>query len=87
MEKAKPKVNKHTLDSLKTLLEKNKGILMGYTIIHKYQTKSAMGEVAKHEELVFLDSTFQVATILDPDAYDMILDQKIIFRPDSIEKK
>jgi len=87
MEKAKPKVNKHALDSLAALLEKNKGILMGYTIIHKYQTKSAMGEVQKHEELVFLDSTFQVATILNPDAYDMILDQKIIFRPDSIEKK
>jgi hypothetical protein len=87
MEKAKPKVNKHTLDSLNALLEKNKGLLMGYTIIHKYQTKSVAGEIIKHAELVFLDSTFRVATILNPDAYDMILDQKIIFRPDSIEKK
>jgi hypothetical protein len=87
VEQAKPVVNKHTLDSLKVLLENNKGLLMGYTIIHKYQTKSIDGEVTKHEELVFLDTTFSVATILNPDAYDMILDQKIIFRPDSIENR
>ncbi len=87
MEQAKKVKNKHVIDSLKTLLEKNKGLLMGYTIIHKYQTKTSEREVVKHEELVFLDSMFRVATILSPDAYDMILDQKIIFLPDSIEKK
>jgi hypothetical protein len=86
-EQAKPVINKHRLDSLKALLDKNKGLLMGYTIIHKYQTKNVAGETIKQEELVFLDSVFHVATILSPDAYDMILDQKIIFRPDSIEKK
>lgn len=86
-EQAKPTVNKHALDSLKKLLENNKGLLMGYTIIHKYHTKSITGEVVDHKDLVFLDSTFRIATILEPDAYDMILDQKIIFRPDSLEKK
>lgn len=86
-EQTKPTVNKHKLDSLKTLLENNKGLLMGYTIIHKYHTKNLSGEVVKHEDLVFLDTTFRVATILAPDAYDMILDQKIIFRPDSLQNK
>ena len=86
-EQAKPVINKHVLDSLKSLLENNKGLLMGYTIIHKYHTKNVAGEIIKHEELVFLDTTFRVATILSPDAYDMILDQKIIFRPDSLENK
>ena len=86
-EQAKPVINKHALDSLKVLLEENKGLLMGYTIIHKYQTVNIAGEVVKHEDLVFLDTAFRVATILNPDAYDMILDQKIVFRPDSLEKK
>ncbi|NVO09140.1 MAG: hypothetical protein HXX16_04175 [Bacteroidales bacterium] len=86
-EQAKPTVNKHVLDSLKNLLENNKGLLMGYTIIHKYHTKSVTGEVINHKDLVFLDTIFRIATILEPDAYDMILDQKIIFRPDSLEKK
>ena len=86
-ELAKPKINQHRIDSLKILLEKNKGILMGYTILHKYQTKTIAGEVVKHEDLVFLDSTFHVATILSPDAYDMIMDLKLIFRPDSLQKK
>ncbi len=86
-EQAKPTINKHVLDSLKNLLEKNKGLLMGYTIIHKYHTKTIAGEVVNHKDLVFLDTTFRIATILEPDAYDMILDQKIIFRPDSLEKK
>lgn len=85
-EMAKPSVNQQRIDSLKILLEKNKGILMGYTILHKYQTKSVTGEIIKHEDLVFLDSTFHVATILSPDAYDMIMDFKLIFRPDSLHK-
>jgi len=86
-EQAKNVINQHKVDSLKDLLEKNKGLLMGYTIIHKYQTKNVAGEIIKHADLVFLDTTFQVATILNPDAYDMILDEKIVFRPDSSEKK
>lgn len=86
-EMAKPLLNQHKIDSLKTLLEKNKGILMGYTILHRYHTKSLAGEVIKHEDLVFLDTTFHVATILDPDAYDMIMDLKLIFKPDSLQKK
>lgn len=86
-EKAKSAINQHRLDSLKALLDKNKGILMGYTIVHKYQTKNLAGEVLKHEDLVFLDTTFHVATILSPDAYDMILDLKLIFKQDSLQKK
>lgn len=86
-ELAKPVINKHRVDSLKTLLEKNKGILMGYTILHKYHTKNIAGEVIKHEDLVFLDTTFHVATILSPDAYDMIMDLKLIFKPDSLQER
>ncbi len=87
VEMTKPVINQQRVDSLKALLEKNKGILMGYTILHKYQTKNLAGEVIKHQDLVFLDTTFRVATILDPDAYDMILDLKLIFKPDSLQKK
>lgn len=86
-ELSKPVLNQPKIDSLKILLEKNKGILMGYTMLHKYQTKSIAGEIIKHEDLVFLDTTFHVATILDPDAYDMIMDLKLIFKPDSLQKK
>lgn len=86
-ELAKPTVNQHKVDSLKLLVDKNKGILMGYTILHKYQTKSINGEIVKHQDLVFLDTNFHVATILDPDAYDMIMDLKLIFKPDSIAGK
>jgi len=86
-ENAKLVINQHKVDSLKALLDKNKGILMGYTILHKYQTKNLAGEVLKHEDLVFLDTTFHVATVLNPDAYDMILDLKLIFKPDSLQKK
>jgi hypothetical protein len=86
-EKTQPKVNKHKLDSLTKLLDNNKGLLLGYTIIHRYQTVSVSGEVVKHEDLVFLDTAFRVATILNPDAYDMILDQKLIFKLDSLKKK
>ncbi len=87
MEKAKPTINQQKVDSLEKLLEKNKGILLGYTILHKYQTKNIAGEAIKHQDLVFLDTNFHVASILAPDAYDMILDQKVIFRLDSTEQK
>jgi len=86
-EKSKPTVDKHKIDSLSDLLDKNKGLLLGYTIIHKYQTLNVSGEVVKHADLVFLDTAFRVATVLNPDAYDMILDQKVIFRLDSVQKK
>ena len=87
VEKARAVVDQNRLDSLKEVLEKNKGILMGYTILHKYHTKNLAGEVINHVDLVFLDTTFHVATILNPDAYDMILDFKPIFKPDSLQKK
>ncbi|MHC1705682.1 MAG: hypothetical protein AB9846_17405 [Tenuifilaceae bacterium] len=86
LEKANTELNQHKLDSLLSLLAKNKGLLLGYTLNHRYKTTSEMGEILEHENLFFLDSSFRVATILNPDAYDMILDEKLIFRPDSTFK-
>jgi len=85
-ERVKPEVNQQKLDSLIDLLTKNKGLLLGYTLQHKYKTTTDAGEIIDHESLFFLDSSFRVATILNPDAYDMILDEKLIFRPDSTLK-
>ncbi|MBN1988529.1 MAG: hypothetical protein JW783_03945 [Bacteroidales bacterium] len=73
------------LDSLKSLLENNKGLLLGYTILHRYSTTGIDGEVTIKEDLFFLDSTFRVATILNPDAFDQILNEKLLFRPDSMD--
>ena len=82
-EQAKSEINQKKLDSLKTLLESNKGLLMGYTIIHKYQTTNLAGEVINNELLFFLDSTFRVASILDPESYDLSLDPKSLFKPET----
>jgi len=78
-EQAKAEVDQKKLDSLNNLLESNKGLLMGYTIIHKYQTTNLAGEVLNNELLFFLDSTFRVASILDPEAFDLSLDPKSLF--------
>lgn len=86
-EKSKEVVNQKKLDSLLNLLESNKGLLMGYTILHKYQITNVAGETIENECLFFLDSTFRIASILNPDSYDLILDPKIIFRPDSVPEK
>ena len=86
VEKAKPNASQQKLDSLKDLLAKNKGLFLGYIIKHKYETTSIAGEVFKDEKLFFLDTSFRVLTILNPDAFDMILDEKLIFRPDSVKK-
>jgi hypothetical protein len=86
-EKAKPTINNEKLDSLKKLLNNNRGLLLGYTLQHRYQTTSNAGERLKHESLFFLDTSFRVATILKPEDFDNILDQKLIFKPDSTEKK
>ncbi len=73
-------VNTAKLDSLRNLLERSKGPLLGYIILHQYQTTSIAGEVTKHESLFFLDSTLRVGAVLDPEAFDLILDEKIIYR-------
>ncbi|MGD9977805.1 MAG: hypothetical protein AB7S54_07710 [Bacteroidales bacterium] len=79
-EKAKPTPNQGTLDSLDRLLNSNKGEFLGYTITHKYQTKTLAGEMLESENLFFLDSLFRIITILNADAYDQIMDEKLIFR-------
>lgn len=79
-EKSKQNPNKNAIDSLENLLNSNKGEFLGYTIIHKYQTKSVAGEIIENENLFFLDSLFRIITILNADAYDQIMDEKLIFR-------
>lgn len=85
-EQTKNPLNQKKLDSLKTLLDGNRGLLLGYTVLHKYRTTNLAGETKNNESLFFLDTSFRVATILNPEAFDLILDEKIIFRPDSVEK-
>lgn len=86
-EKAKPAIDNEKLDSLKELLNNNRGLLLGYTLQHSFQTTSNTGEILKHESLFFLDTSFRIAAILKPEDFDNILDQKLIFKPDSAEKK
>lgn len=87
-EKSKETPNQKTIDSLETLLNSNMGEFLGYTIIHKYNTKSVAGETILNENLFFLDSLFRIITILNADAYDQIMDEKLIFRQeiDSLNK-
>lgn len=77
--------NSPKLDSLKNLLENNMGLLLGYTILHRYSTTGVDGEPKIKEELFFLDPNFRVATILNPEAFDQILNEKLLFRPDSMD--
>lgn len=75
----------HKLDSLKNLLDSNKGNLLGYIIPHKFQEKNIAGETLNKELLFFLDTSFRVASALTPESFDYILDEKVFFRPDSAE--
>ncbi len=84
-EKSKATPNQNTIDSLETLLNSNMGEFLGYTMIHKYNTKSIAGEVIENENLFFLDSLFRIITILNADAYDQIMDEKLIFRQEMID--
>ena len=73
------------LDSLKKLQNENPGDLLGYIILHKYTTKNIAGEVINNENLFFLDTTFRVASVLNPESFDMILNEKPFYRLDSVE--
>lgn len=84
-EKAKSTPNKNTIDSLENLLNSNKGEFLGYTITHKYYIKSIAGETIENENLFFLDSLFRIITILNADAYDQIMDEKLIFRQEATD--
>lgn len=87
-EKAKSNPSQEKLDSLSNLLEQNKGEFLGYTILHKYLIKNNTGEIIESENLFFLDSVFRIITILNADAYDQIMNEKLIFRqelPDTLK--
>lgn len=85
IEKSKQNPNQNTLDSLENLLNSNRGEFLGYTIVHKYQTESVAGEIIENENLFFLDSLFRIITILNADAYDQIMDEKLIFRQEEAD--
>ena len=73
------------LDSLKNLQNENQGNLLGYIIIHKYSTTNMAGETFNNESLFFLDTAFRVASVLNPESFDMILNERPFYRLDSIE--
>jgi hypothetical protein len=73
------------LDSLKNIQQNNMGNLMGYIILHKYETSNIAGEKFANESLFFLDTVFRVATVLNPEAFDQILIERHVFRLDSVE--
>lgn len=70
------------LDSLKRVLESNKGNLLGYIMLHKFQTTNLAGEVQTIERLFFLDSTLCVASELSPESFDLIMTEKVFYRID-----
>ncbi|HOP05352.1 MAG TPA: hypothetical protein PL017_13120 [Tenuifilaceae bacterium] len=73
------------LDSLKMLQNENPGNLLGYIVLHKYTTKNIAGETISNENLFFLDTAFRVASVLNPESFDMILNEKTFYRLDSVE--
>ncbi len=73
------------LDSLRNLQTKNMGNLLGYILLHKYETTSNAGEKKVNESLFFLDTALRIATVLNPEAFDQILIERHVFRLDSIE--
>lgn len=84
-EKAKNPDGSSKLDSLQNLLNQNQGNLLGYIVLHKYNTTNMAGETFSLENLFFLDTAFRVASVLNPESFDMILNEKPFFRPDSVE--
>ncbi len=82
-EKSKDNPNQNTLDSLKRLLNENSTDFLGYTITHQFTTKGIDGEVKKDEKLFFIDPQNRVITVLNSDAWDLIMDKELFFRPES----
>jgi hypothetical protein len=79
---SKEEGNTEKLDSLKTLLNSNLGELLGYIMLHKFQSADLAGEPLEMECLFFLDTTFRVASVLSPESFDLILTEKVFFRID-----
>lgn len=70
------------VDSLKVLLENNKGLLLGYIMLHKFESTNLAGETTTKECLFFLDTTLRVASVLSPESFDMIMTEKLFYRLD-----
>lgn len=82
-EKSKENPNQNTIDSLKKLLNENSSDFLGYTITHQFTIKGIDGEVKKYEKLFFIDPQNRVVTILNSDAWDLIMHKELFFRPES----
>ncbi|QKG80681.1 hypothetical protein [Tenuifilum thalassicum] len=71
------------LDSLKNMLKTNKEDFLGYTITHRFTTKGIDGQITTHEKLFFIDGEYRVITVLNVDAWDLIMDKELFFKPES----
>jgi hypothetical protein len=67
-------------------MEQNKGTLLGYIIPHKFEETNIAGETFNRELLFFVDTSFKVASALTPESFDYILDERVFFKPDTIEE-
>jgi hypothetical protein len=76
--------DKQRLDSLKNEIEKYRGDLLGYLIPHKFTEKNLAGETLTKELLFFLDTALRVASVLSPESFDYIMDERVFFRPDTV---
>jgi hypothetical protein len=76
--------NTQRLDSLKAIMERHKGDMLGYIIAHKFQEINIAGETINRELLFFLDTSLRIASVLNPESFDYILDEKVFFRLDSV---
>jgi hypothetical protein len=76
--------NTEKLDSLMTEIEKYRGDLLGYLIPHKFAEKNLAGETLTKELLFFLDTALRVASVLSPESFDYIMDEKVFFRLDTL---
>jgi len=74
--------NTERVDSLRKILDKNLGNLLGYILLHKFQSINLAGEIVTIEYLFFLDSTFRVASVLSPESFDMIMTEKVFYQLD-----
>jgi hypothetical protein len=76
---------KDRLDSLKRIMYKNKSDMLGFIILHKFQEINLAGEIEVKERLFFLDTAFRVATVLTPESFDYILNERVFYRLDTID--
>ncbi|MFP4555694.1 MAG: hypothetical protein ACLFNU_02380 [Bacteroidales bacterium] len=70
------------LDSLRAIMERSKGNLLGYILPHKFQETNLAGETLNQELLFFLDTSLRVASVMEPESFDHILDENVFFELD-----